>query len=379
MKPRYIIDLDRLERTAKVAKDNADRLGVHLLMALKSFPLPAAFPALAPFLEGVTASGLYEARLGAMMGRDVHVHAPAYSEDEIDDICKVCRHVVFNSISQLEKLGPRAKANGAELWLRVNPGFSSADCLKYDPCCPDSRFGVLKSELEAADPKAIAMVEGVHIHALCEGYADDFAGMVERFTSEFGGFLKGVKYVNLGGGEVVDDPSFATPRAVAAVASLKRCGDFDVFIEPSEYMVRESGYLEAHVLDVIRREKKDIAVLDVSMSCHATDILLFDMHPRIECVERGGVAFGEAKDCDSRVTILGAVSCLAGDVIGEYRFERPLEVGDTVLFGGLGSYSFAQLSWFNGIRHPDIVVRSAKEGDRVVRSWEYSDYAHEFA
>jgi len=229
VKPRYIIDLDRLERTAKVAKDNADRLGVHLLMALKSFPLPAAFPALAPFLEGVTASGLYEARLGAMMGRDVHVHAPAYSEDEIDDICKVCRHVVFNSISQLEKLGPRAKANGAELWLRVNPGFSSADCLKYDPCCPDSRFGVLKSELEAADPKAIAMVEGVHIHALCEGYADDFAGMVERFTSEFGGFLKGVKYVNLGGGEVVDDPSFATPRAVAAVASLKRCGDFDVF------------------------------------------------------------------------------------------------------------------------------------------------------
>jgi carboxynorspermidine decarboxylase len=379
VKPRYIIDLDRLAATAKIAKGNADALGVHLLMALKSFPLPAAFPAIAPYVEGVTASGLYEARLGALAGREVHVHAPAYSECEIDDICKVCRHIVFNSISQLERLGPRAKAQGAALWLRVNPGFSSADCLKYDPCCPDSRFGVMKCELEAADPKTLAMVEGVHIHALCEGYADDFAGMVERFTSEFGDFLKGIKYVNLGGGEVVDSPAFATPRAIASVAALKKCGDFEVFIEPSEYMVRESGYLEAHVLDVIRREKKDIAVLDVSMSCHATDILLFDMHPRIEHVERKGELFGEDGKGDARVTILGAVSCLAGDVIGEYRFERPLEVGDTVLFGGLGSYSFAQLSWFNGIRHPDIVVRSASGGERVVRSWDYDDYAREFA
>ena len=379
MKPRYIIDMDRLEATAKTARANADRLGVHLLMALKSFPLPAAFPAIAPYVEGVTASGLYEARLAAAMGRPVHVHAPAYSDDEIDDICAACGHVVFNSLGQLARFGRRVSEAGASVWLRINPGFSSADCLKYDPCCPDSRFGVMADELAAADPELMSLVEGIHIHALCEGYADDFAEMVERFTAAFGPCLGSIRWLNLGGGEVVDDPAFATPRAVKAVENLKACGGFEVFIEPSEYIVRESGCLETHVLDVIRRGKKDIAVLDASMSCHATDILLFDMKPALRSIVKadGRVFEGEAKE-SGRATIFGAVSCLAGDVLGEYSLPAPVDAGDTVVFGGLGSYSFAQLSWFNGIRHPDIVLTSRAQGERTVRTWGIDDYLREF-
>ena len=179
MKPQYRIDLDSLAETAAVAKANADRLGVRLLMALKGFPLPAAFPTLAPYVEGVTASGLFEARLGKLMGKEVHVHAPAYAEDEIDDICETCTHIVFNSLSQLRRFGPEAKARGLSVGLRLNPGFSSADCLKYDPCCPDSRFGVMADEIEGD----LGLVDGLHVHALCEGCADDFAGMVERLVS----------------------------------------------------------------------------------------------------------------------------------------------------------------------------------------------------
>ena len=167
----------------------------------------------------------------------------------------------------------------------------------------------------------------------------------------------------------MNDPAFATPRAVAAVKALKALGDFEVMIEPSEYMVRYSGSLVAHVLDVIRRKDKDIAVLDVSASCHATDLLLFDM--RADVME-------PAQSESGRTTILGCVSCLAGDVIGEYRFKRPLEIGDTVVFGGLGCYSFAQQSWFNGIRHPDVVLYSAAEGERTVLSWDYAEYLREF-
>ena len=415
MKPCYIIDLDQLAATAKVARTNADKLGVHLLMALKSFPLPAAFPTLAPYVEGFTCSGLYESKL-AREGRlattddrrppEVHVHAPAYQDDEIDELCAVCSHIVFNSLSQLKRYGAKVKAKGVSVGLRINPGVSSADCLKYDPCCPDSRFGVMFEELAAADPTLLALVDGLHLHALCEGYADDFARMVETFAEKLGGALgeaacgcvaslgcsgethcgtlRGLQWINLGGGEVVNDPAFATPRAIAAVEKLKAAvayrgasspaaGNSDVispliYIEPSEYLVRYSGYLEAHVLDVIHREK-DIAVLDISASCHATDLVLFDMKPDV---------VAPAQATEGKTTILGCVSCLAGDVLGEYTFAKPLEVGDTILFGGLGCYSFAQQSWFNGIRHPDIVVRSKAAGERTVLSWTYADYLREF-
>lgn len=370
MKPQYRIDLDSLAKTAEVARANADKLGVRLLMALKGFPLPAAFPTLAPYVEGVTASGLFESRLGKLMGKEVHVHAPAYADDEIDDLCETCTHIVFNSLGQLRKFGPTVKAKGLSVGLRLNPGFSSADCLKYDPCCPDSRFGVMADEIEGD----LDLVDGLHVHALCEGYSDDFAGMVEKLSSLLGAtvfrpLLPRLKWINLGGGEVINDPGFATPRAVAAVKALKTLGNFDVMIEPSEYMVRYSGSLVAHVLDVIRRQDKDVAVLDVSASCHATDLLLFNM--------RADVLLPAQSD-DGRKTILGCVSCLAGDVIGEYRFAKPLEIGDTVVLGGLGCYSFAQQSWFNGIRHPDVVLVSKADGERTVLSWDYNDYLREF-
>ena len=370
MKPQYRIDLDRLAETAAIAKANADGLGVRLLMALKGFPLPAAFPTLAPYVEGVTASGLFEARLGKLMGKEVHVHSPAYADEEIGDLCETCTHIVFNSLGQLRKFGSVAKSRGLSVGLRLNPGFSSADCLKYDPCCPDSRFGVMADELEGD----LGLVDGLHVHALCEGYADDFAGMVEKLVSLLDApvlraLLPRLRWINLGGGEVINDPGFATPRAVAAVGALKALGDFEVMIEPSEYMVRYSGSLVAHVLDVIRREEKDIAVLDVSASCHATDLLLFDMRADV---------LSPAQADDGRRTILGCVSCLAGDVIGEYRFAKPLEIGDTVVLGGLGCYSFAQQSWFNGIRHPDVVLVSKAEGERTALSWDYQDYLREF-
>ena len=370
MKPQYRIDLDRLAETAAIAKANADRLGVRLLMALKGFPLPAAFPTLAPYVEGVTASGLFEARLGKLMGKEVHVHSPAYADEEIGDLCETCTHIVFNSLGQLRKFGSVAKSRGLSVGLRLNPGFSSADCLKYDPCCPDSRFGVMADELEGD----LGLIDGLHVHALCEGYADDFAGMVEKLVSLLDApvlraLLPRLRWINLGGGEVINDPGFATPRAVAAVGALKALGDFEVMIEPSEYMVRYSGSLVAHVLDIIRREEKDIAVLDVSASCHATDLLLFDMRADV---------LSPAQADDGRRTILGCVSCLAGDVIGEYRFAKPLEIGDTVVLGGLGCYSFAQQSWFNGIRHPDVVLVSKAEGERTVLSWDYQDYLREF-
>ena len=385
-RPYYLIDLDKLEATAKVAKANADKLGVHLLMALKSFPLPAALRVIAPYVEGFTCSGLYESKLVGAAPRDareIHVHAPAYTDDEFPEILAATSHVVFNSLSQLEKFGPAAKAAGKSVGLRINPLFSSADCLAYDPCCPDSRFGVTFEELGRACRSATAAIDGLHFHALCEGYADQFAAMVEKITEQIRDadtLVRELKWLNLGGGEVINQPEFASPRAIAAVQKLKAALTKGrghscprIYIEPSEYLVRYSGELHSHVLDVIHREK-DIAILDISASCHATDLLLFKMTPDV----RLGRACRSATAAP-RTTILGCVSCLAGDVLGEFTFPRPLEVGDEVIIEGMGCYSFAQLSWFNGIRHPDIILRSAAHGDQLIKHWSYDDYIREFA
>lgn len=367
--PAYLIDLDRLAENCRTAHENAAALGVELLMALKAFPLPAAFETIAPYVGAFTASGLYEARLGAAGGVPVHVHAPAYAPGEIEAMPPECTHIVFNSIAQLRRYAPVARARGMSVGLRINPGFSRAGSLKYDPCCPDSRFGVLIEEYDRAYAQGgLPPVDGVHIHALCEGYASDFAALVERFDRDFGSRLGRFKWVNLGGGEVIDRPGYATAAAVAAVRKLRSHGDFAVWIEPSEYLVRSAGRLRAHVLDVIHREK-DIAVLDVSLSCHATDLLLFDMRAEVLAPEQAE---------DGRETVLGCVSCLAGDVLGTYRFRRPLSPGDTVEIGSMGCYSFAQASWFNGVRRPEVRLVSRSGGERTVLTWDYDDYRREF-
>lgn len=367
--PCYLIDLDRLAENCRTAQANAESLGVGLLMALKAFPLPAAFSAIVPHVGAFTASGLYEARLGAIGGLPVHVHAPAYAPGEIEAMPPECTHVVFNSLDQLRRYEPAARARGMSVGLRINPGFSRADSLKYDPCRPDSRFGVLIEEYDRAYAAGdLPPVDGVHIHALCEGYADDFAALVECFDADFGSRLGRFKWVNLGGGEVIDRPGYATARAVAAVRRLRARGDFAVWIEPSEYLVRSAGRLRTRVLDVIRREK-DIAVLDISLSCHATDLLLFDMRAEVLAPEQAA---------DGRETVLGCVSCLAGDVLGTYRFRRPLSPGDTVEIGSMGCYSFAQASWFNGVRRPEVRLVSRAEGERTVLAWGYEDYRREF-
>ena len=374
---KYKIDLDALAATFAVAKANTDALGIGLLMALKGFPCPPAFSTVAPYLRGVTASGLFEAKLGALMGHDVHVHAPAYTAEEMPEIRRVCTHVVFNSLAQLKAFGPETAAAGCHVGLRINPGFSFADCLKYDPCCPDSRFGVLPEEFRAflADPanaEAVASLDGLHVHALCEGYSEAYATLVERFSGQLKAFLAvrplALKWINLGGGETINQPGYATEQAIAAMKGLKALGAFEVFIEPSEYLVRYSGTIEAEVLDVIHREK-DIAVLDVSLVCHATDAILYDMKSEI---------LAPAQKKGGRKTILGTVSCLAGDVIGEYEFARPLQVGAKVVIGGMGCYSFAQQSWFNGIRHPDLVMVSKEKGEETAISWTFDDYLKEF-
>ena len=359
--PCYCIDLDVLNLTLARAADQSKAVGITLAMALKGFPLPAAFPTIAPYVAAVTASGLYEAKLAQGLGRPVHVHAPAYRADEMAELCSLCSHVVFNTSAQLRRFGPQARSCGVSVGLRVNPGFAVSESPKYDPCRVDSRYGVLPSELTDED---LALVDGLHLHALCGADADGFAALVERVTAVFGDRLGRLSWLNLGGGMAIGQPGFATPRAIAAVTALKKKGAFEVLIEPCESLTTTCGTLTATVLDVIRRET-DVAILDVSGACHMPDVINMPYVPTL--VEPATAA-------DGWPTVLGGNTCLSADVIGTYRLAKRLNPGDRVTFAEMGAYTFCQANWFNGVRRPALVVTSRKDGPRTVRTWDEKDF-----
>ena len=368
---KYVINLEKLRELAAQSRANADKLGVKLYFALKSCPHEGIFPTLREFVEGTTASGLNEARLCAKMGKDVHVHSPAYRAEDIPELCDLCSTIVFNSLAQYERFSPEVMRRGRTAALRINPGFSACSSWKYDPCSKYSRYGVTLDELA----KGTASVQqqdqrnfqpshlltsspshplSLHLHALCEASSDEFAALVEHLNHQLSttnyqlptANFK-LKTLNLGGGMRISDPAFATPRAIAAVAELKRLTGAEILIEPSEYLVTEAGTYETEVLDIIDRDGKRIAIIDGSAACHMPDVLNMPYIPYI---------ISPLTLSPSHLPyILAGNTCLSADVIGEYQFAAPLKVGDKIVFGGMGAYTFCQVNTFNGVPVPPVV------------------------
>lgn len=347
---KYIIDLQELAKQAAAAKANADKLGVTLYFALKSCPLTAIFPVLGEYVTGVTASGLNEARLGAKADWDVHVHSPAYRAEDIPELCELCSTIVFNSFNQYDRFASEVEKRGRTAALRINPGFSASSSWKYDPCSKYSRYGERLEDFER-----IGTLQSIHLHALCEADGDQFATLVEHLCSGLaagGGRLLSLRTINLGGGMQISDPEFATSRAIAAVAALKKLTGAEILIEPSEYVVCDAGFLESEVLDVVVRDDKQVAILDCSAACHMPDVINM---PYVPDVVSPAQEVGSGKGVP---TILAGNTCLSADVIGEYAFAKPLAIGDHVVFGGMGAYTFCQASTFNGIPMPTIIYQN---------------------
>lgn len=363
---RYIIDLSYLRRQAAAARANADRLGVRLYFAVKSCPLPAIFPVLADYVEGVTASGLYEARLSAMMGKAVHVHSPAYQPEEIPELAGLCSTVVFNSFRQYDCLALEVIRAGKQAALRIHPGFSASVSWKYDPCGEFSRYGEKLSEQTAADI-ARRGIRQLHLHALNGADGEQFAALLEHLAAACRRLAITCDSINLGGGMKISEPDFVTPRAIAAVTELKCVTGAELLIEPSEYVLCDAGAVEATVLDIIDRGAKSVAILDCSAICHFPDVTNMPYVPDILLPET-------AENPDTKPTILTGNSCLSADVIGEYGFASPLHVGDRILFGGMAAYSFCQATWFNGLKRPDIVLRHEDGTETTALHCGYDNY-----
>ena len=364
--PAYVVDLGRLRHNLAILDEVQKRSGAKILMALKAFSMWSLFPLIRETLHGVCASSPWEARLGREeFGREVHSFAAAFKESDVVELLAISNHLVFNSFNQLERFRPlwEKERGRVSIGLRVNPEHSEGHTALYDPCAPKSRLGIPRREFDGRD---LSGVEGLHFHTLCEQLFEPLARTAKAFEEKFGAFLPGMKWLNLGGGHHITREGYDIDGLVELIRYFKGKYGLEVYLEPGEAIAIGTGVLVSEVLDVVRNEM-DIAILDVSATCHMPDVL--------EMPYRPGIAGGFDAGVKAHSYRLGGPSCLAGDVIGDWSFAQPLKPGDRLAFEDMAHYTMVKTTTFNGIQHPAICTFEPTSGElRVVRRFGYEDF-----
>ncbi|MEQ1671573.1 MAG: carboxynorspermidine decarboxylase, partial [Hyphomicrobium sp.] len=342
--PAYVLDEAALKRNMSVAARIKSEAGCKILLATKAFSLPAAFPLMRDTLDGTTASGEYEARMGhEEFGKEVHVYSPAFFPGEVERLTKIAKHIYFNSAEQVRRYLPVVKkAPGVKIGLRINPGYSQATLggPLYDPCAPFSRFGATRDTLDDVPWDEVSIL---HAHALCEARHTGSAGLIEHVAKNFAPYIRKVDAVNFGGGHFINKPGYDVDALIRAIKAFRAEFKVEVILEPGAGLVVDTGYLVASVIGIHRNEK-DIAILDASASTHMPDVLEVPYTPHIigaDIVEPG------TAPARKHSYILGGKTCMTGDIIGEYAFNKPLSVGDHVIFTDMMQYSFVKNNTFN--------------------------------
>ena len=363
--PVYVVDELALRRNLETLSGVQRRTGCHILLAQKAFSLFYAYPLIGRYLAGTTASGLFEARLAheEMPGRENHVYSPAYTPAEMAELVAICDHISFNSLAQLEAHRPLWQGSRASVGLRVNPEHSTQEGHAiYDPCAPGSRLGIRRCDMPARLPNG---VEGLHFHTLCE---QDAAPLVETFAAfeqAFGEYLPQLRWLNLGGGHHITRPGYDLAALESLILSIREKYGLEVYLEPGEAIALNAGTLITTVLDIVPGETP-VLILDASAACHMPDVLEMPYRPPLH-----GAGLPGEKPYTCR---LAARTCLAGDVIGDYSFDAPPQVGDRLVFGDMAIYTMVKNNTFNGMPLPDIAWRDAEGGCRVIRRFGYEDF-----
>ncbi len=364
--PAYVVDLGRLRHNLAILDDVQQRSGAKILLAMKAFSMWSVFPLIRETLQGVCASSPWEARLGKEeFGREVHSFAAAFKESDVALLLRISNHLVFNSFNQLERFRPlwEKEAGRVSIGLRVNPEHSEGHTEIYDPCAANSRLGIPRKEFEE---RSLSGVEGLHFHTLCEQLFEPLERTARAFEEKFGEFLPRMKWLNLGGGHHITREGYDIDGLVELVKYFKEKYDLEVYLEPGEAVAIGTGILVGEVLDVVNNGM-DIAILDVSATCHMPDILEMPYRPGI----KGGFDPGEKP----HTYRLAGPSCLAGDVIGDWSFEKPLSPGDRLAFLDMSHYTMVKTTTFNGIQHPHICTFEPDTAElKVIRSFGYEDF-----
>jgi len=360
--PCYVVDEAKLIENLTILKKIQDNTGCKILLAQKAFSMFAEYPLMRNYLSGTTASSLFEARLGAEeMGGETHIFSPAYKDADFDEIASLCGHIVFNSFAQLKKF--RGRCGNSSIGLRINPEFSTQEHAIYDPCTPGSRLGITASNFLQ---ELLSEVDGLHFHTLCEQDAEDLAVTLAAVEEKFGKWLCQMKWLNIGGGHHITRPGYDIPLLEKCIRSVQEKYGLEVYLEPGEAVAINAGYLITEVLDVVENSGVTNLILDSSAACHNPDVLEMPLRPLLE---------GSGKAGEKAYTYrLGSCTCLAGDVFGDYSFDKPIGIGDRLCFNNMAIYSMVKNNTFNGINLPTIAVM-AEDGDcRIIKSFGYDDF-----
>ena len=368
--PCYVIDEKKLKENLEILGDVREKAGCKILLAQKAFSCFYEYPLIGQYLDGTTASGLYEARLGKEeMGKENHVFAPAYKDADIKELGEICDHIIFNSFAQLRR--HKDAVSGKSLGLRINPECSTqGEHAIYDPCAPGSRLGVTKEVFDceiAAEPELFEALDGLHFHTLCEQNADDLAKTLEAVEEKFGPWLSKIKWLNMGGGHHITRPGYDIERLEQCIRMAQEEWKVEVYLEPGEAWALNAGFLLTSVLDVLKNGDTQIAIVDASAACHMPDVLEMPYRPPL---------LGASDETtDSGITVrLGGPTCLSGDVIGDYKFSKLPEYGDLLMFGDMAIYTTCKNNTFNGMPLPDIWIRHADRTMQQLTVFDYTDF-----
>lgn len=370
--PGYVVHLDQLEKNCQLLQSVSECSGAKVLLALKGFACHSTFPLIRKYLNGTTSSGLHEALLAhECFGQEVHVYSAAYKPEELRKLSRFAHSLVFNSAQQLAKgLDALEGHRRPELGLRVNPEYSEVETELYDPCAPSSRLGTTRAALDRAletlPADLLKNLDGLHFHALCEQDADALEHTAEAFESKFADLIPGLKWLNFGGGHHITRPGYDIERLIRVVKYFRERYEVDVYLEPGEAVALHTGVLIVTVLDIVEAGGHQIAILDSSATCHMPDVL--------EMPYRPGILGAGLADEQAHTYRLGGMSCLAGDVVGDYSFPVPLEIGQRLVFLDMAHYTMVKNTTFNGVPLPAISLYSESQGLETIRRFGYEDY-----
>lgn len=376
--PAYVVDEAALENNLRILQEVKEAAGCKILLAQKCFSMFAEYPLIGKYLDGATASGLFEAKLGhEEMAGENHVFSPAYRPEEIEEIASICDHVIFNSFSQLRRFGVKVKelqqARGVKhgIGLRINPECSTQDHAIYDPCAPGSRLGVTAEDFAKAveaEPELFALLDGLHFHTLCEQNSDALAETLQAVEQKFGHWLKqeAIHWLNMGGGHHITRADYDRQLLIDLVKSVREKYGVEVYLEPGEAVALNAGYLVTGVLDTVTNHGMHILLLDASAACHMPDVLEMPYRPPLKDSGEAGEKAYTYK--------LSSCTCLAGDIIGDYSFDREILPGDRLYFEDMAIYSMVKNNTFNGMALPAIWKMDAAGECTLVKKFGYNDF-----
>ena len=363
--PSYLVDQRLLIKNLELLSSVKERTGCKILLAQKAFSMFSVYPLIAKYLDGVTSSGVMEARLGyEEMGKEVHTYAPAFADHEMDDVIRYSDHNVFNSFHQWNKFKDKVKNSGKQIecGLRLNPKYSEIDTDIYNPCFTGSRLGITPEQFQ---PDQLDGIDGLHFHTMCEQNSDTLERTLKVVDDTFGSYIKQMKWLNFGGGHHITRSDYDIETLIRCIQFAQDTYGVQVYLEPGEAVALNTGYLVSTVLDTIENGMH-LAILDTSAACHMPDVLEMPYRPHII-----GAGLPNEKTYTYR---LGGPTCLAGDIIGDYSFDAPLKEGDKLIFCDMAHYTMVKNNTFNGMNLPSIALYSQENGLQIIKQFGYEDF-----